>query len=527
MNRDPEPGLSVAPPTILVVDDEAAIREMLVEFLGLQGYRVTEAEDGQRALRQILETRVDLVLTDMKMPGMGGIELLAELSRFRSPPTTILMTGYGTVDTAIAAMKSGAYDYIIKPFKLKEVSVTINRALEKTRLERENLKLRGTTSLYHLSEAATSSEGLDNLFEIYCEVCLDELQADLVLLLMESQVPGEFGLTSFYCRNPIPGGALTELSSTLDLARIMVPFLAKQPLIVHDGDVFAYLPEDFLPAPYSLLGLPVRLSGGHVAGITLALSTDPLHRFHEGHRKMGAVLAAKVAYAVEKTKLYGQIGDHRRQTLEGLANILMAKDAYIRYHSESVARLSRMICGQLALDDRTTDTIHYGGLLHDVGKIGIRLDKLQSPGRLSTEDVDAMRQHPDLARFILEPLNVLEEVKPIVYHHHERWDGRGYPGGLRGDEIPLGARVVAVADAYDAITSKRVYVEDSTHETALAEIRRNAGTQFDPDIVKAFLRGIDGFRAEYGDLHDRVDELDISAPEITITTGTYRPPDDD
>ena len=98
---------------------------------------------------------------------------------------------------------------------------------------------------------------------------------------------------------------------------------------------------------------------------------------------------------------------------------------------------------------------------------------------------------------------------------------------LRGDEIPLGARVVAVADAYDAITSKRVYVEDSTHETALAEIRRNAGTQFDPDIVKAFLRGIDGFRAEYGDLHDRVDELDISAPEITITTGTYRPPDDD
>ena len=97
----------------------------------------------------------------------------------------------------------------------------------------------------------------------------------------------------------------------------------------------------------------------------------------------------------------------------------------------------------------------------------------------------------------------------------------------RGEEIPLGARVVAVADAYDAITSKRIYVEDSTHETALTEIRRNAGSQFDPRVVEAFLRGIGDFRDEYGDLHERVDQLDISAPEITITTGAYRPSDDD
>ncbi len=526
MTREPAQEPTPPPPTILVVDDEEAIREMLSEFLSLQGYRVFEARDGQHALRQIREGRIDLVLTDMKMPALGGIELLGELARLRSPPTTILMTGYGTVDTAIAAMKHGAYDYIIKPFKLREVAATITRALEKTRLERENLKLRGTTSLYHLSEAATSADSLDNLFEIYSEVCLDELQADLVLLLMESPIPGEYGLASFYCRNPIPEEVLADLAGTLDLARIMVPFLSDTPLIVHDDDVFAYLPEDFVPVPTSLLGLPLRLEGGHVAGFTLALSTDPLHRFQEGHRKMGSILAAKVAYAVEKTRLYGQIGDHRRQTLEGLANILMAKDAYIRYHSEAVARISRMICVQMGLDARTTETIHYGGLLHDVGKIGIRLDKLHSPGRLSTEDVDVMRQHPDLAKFILEPLGVLEEVKPIVYHHHERWDGRGYPGGLRGDEIPLGARVVAVADAYDAITSKRVYVKDTSHRTAIDEIGSNAGAQFDPAVVDAFLRGIEGFREEYGNLHENVDEMEISTPTITTTTRMYLPDDD-
>jgi len=513
------------PPTVLVVDDEDAIREMLNEFLSLQGFKVLEAPDGRRALDMLRQARVDLVLTDMKMPTMGGIELLGELARLRTPPTTLLMTGYGTVDSAIAAMKHGAYDYLIKPFKLKEVAATIQRALEKTRLEQENLKLRGTTSLYHLSEAATSSDSLDNLFEIYCEVCLDELQADVVLLLMESPIPGEYGLASFYCRNPIPEEELSELAAGIDLARIMVPFLGGEPLLVHDDDVYAYLPEDFVPSPYSLLGLPLRLASGHVAGITLALSTDPLHRFQEGHRKMGSVLASKVAYAVEKTQLYGQIGDHRRQTLEGLANILMAKDAYIRYHSEAVARLSQMICEEMGLDERTTETVHYGGLLHDVGKIGIRLDKLHSPGRLSTEDVDVMRQHPDLAKFILEPLNVLEEVKPIVYHHHERWDGRGYPGGLLGEEIPLGARVVAVADAYDAITSKRIYVQDTSHETAVAEIQGHAGSQFDPAVVEAFLRGIEAFRDEHGDFHDRVDEMEISTP--TITTSSYKAIEDD
>ena len=511
------PEATSVPPTILVVDDESPIRDMLREFLSLSGYRVRAAADGREALERIREDgRIELVLTDMKMPQMGGIELLGELASLRSPPTTILMTGYGTVDTAIAAMKHGAYDYIIKPFKLKEVAATITRALEKSRLERENLKLRGTTSLYHLSEAATSSDSLDNLFEIYTEVCLDELQADLILLLMESPVPGEYGLAAFYCRNPIPQEQLDRVAASLDLARIMVSFLADEPLIVHDGDVSAYLPEGLQPVPCSLLGLPLRLAGGHVAGFTLALSTDPLHRFHEGHRKLCSVLANKVAYAVEKTRLYGQIGDHRRQTLEGLANILMAKDAYIRYHSESVARLSRMICESMGLDALTSDWIHYGGLLHDVGKIGIGLDKLRATGRLSRDDVDVMRQHPDLAKFILEPLNVLGEVKPIVYHHHERWDGRGYPGGLRGEEIPLGARVVAGADAYDAITSKRVYVKDTSHETAVAEIRRNSGTQFDPGVVDAFMRGIDAFREEYGNLHERVDEMDISRPDLRI-----------
>jgi len=522
MNMDAYPDPTA--PRILVVDDEEPIREMLQDFLESQGYIVRLAKDGRQALDVVRRERLDLLLTDMKMPQIGGIELLGEVSRLRSPPTTILMTGYGTVDTAIAAMKQGAYDYIIKPFKLRDVAATLTRALEKARLERENLKLRGTTSLYHLSEAVTSSESLESLFEIFTEVCLDELQADLVLLLMESQVPGEYGLASFYARHPLPEEVVHEAVQSLDLARMMVPFVQDEPLIAHDDDVSVFLAEDFLPVVQSFLGIPLRIADQHVAGVTVALSFDPVHRFAEGHRKMAAVLASKVAYAVEKTKLYGQIGDHRRKTLASLANILMAKDAYIRHHSESVARLTRMICDELDLDAATIEWICYGGLLHDVGKIGIRLDKLYAPGRLSMEDYDVMKQHPDLARFILEPLDILEEVKPVVYHHHERWDGRGYPAGLKGDDIPFGARIVAVADAYDAITSNRVYVRDSTHDNAVAEIKRNAGSQFDPRIVEAFLTGIESYRTDHGDYHLDLDRHGIPRPEITIEPGSGETP---
>ncbi len=506
MSAESRPKGAPPAPRVLVVDDEAPIRQMLTDFLSLQGYKVQTAENGHVALQALQRSRVDLVLTDMKMPEMGGIELLGELSQLRAPPTTILMTGYGTVDTAIAAMKSGAYDYIIKPFKLKEVAATITRALEKARLERENLKLRGTVSLYHLSEAVSAGESLDNLFEIFTEISLDELQADLVMLMMErNDQPGEFGMASFYSRNPITEEQVEEVADAIDLARVMVPFVSEEPLLVHDEDVGAYVRGAADRAMNSLLGIPLRLNGGHVVGFTLALSTDPLYQFEEGHRKLGLVLANKVAYAVEKTKLYGQIGDHRKQTLEGLANILMAKDAYIRYHSESVARLTRMICERMELDAEMTEWITYGGLLHDVGKIGIRLDQLHATGKLTAEEYDLMKQHPTLARYILEPLQIIDEVKPVVYYHHERYDGRGYPTGLKGEDIPLGARIVAVADAYDAITSKRVYVKDTSHETAVAELRRNAGTQFDPDVVEAFLRGIDAYRAEFGDYHERLD----------------------
>src|SRR5215813_12137046 len=140
-------------PSILVVDDEQVIREILADFLTMEGINVRTAKDGQAALSEVSRTHFDLVLSDLKMPNMGGIELLEEISRHAPNIITIIMTGFGTVETAIDAMKRGAYDYIMKPFKMEEVVHTVRRGLERRKLQAENLRLKEALSLYKVSEA--------------------------------------------------------------------------------------------------------------------------------------------------------------------------------------------------------------------------------------------------------------------------------------------------------------------------------------------------------------------------------------
>ncbi len=503
---------------ILVVDDELPIREMLREYLSYQGYLVEVAGDGREAIATLRAGRYDLVLTDMKMPTQGGLELLAEIGQLRTPVTTILMTGYGTVDTAISAMKSGAYDYILKPFKLKDVAATLSRALEKVRLERENLSLKSTLSLYHLSEATTTCDSLDQLFEIYTEASQEELRADLVLHYMAGTDGEGFGIASFFSATPWGEADLYRFAESLDLPTLLLRFAAREPLLESDGGDSWFAVSPPLPIT-SLVAVPISLGTGEVVGATVALSFDVAHRFSEGHRKVALLFAGKIAHAVETTRLYGELVRNRRRTLTGLANVLMTKDPYIRHHSESVRRLTAATCAAMGLPVDQTDAISQGALLHDIGKVGIRLDKLHQKEKLTAEDYKMFQAHPDTARFILEPLTFLADITPVVYHHHERWDGRGYPSGLKGEEIPLGARIVAVCDAYDAITSKRVYVRDTSHDTALSELKRNAGTQFDPQVVAAFCAMIDQYRIQEGDYHTRVAQEAADGGEVSGAGG--------
>src|SRR4051812_17932183 len=172
--------LSEDRPRILVVDDEKVIRDMLADFLGMEGYVVRTAEDGTSALGELEKGHYDLVISDLKMPRMGGIQLLDAIGKTAPDALTVIMTGFGTVETAIDAMKRGAYDYVLKPFKLDEVVHVVQRGIEKQRMTAENLRLREALSLYKVSEAIAASLSLDQVLETLADSCLSEVRGDLV-----------------------------------------------------------------------------------------------------------------------------------------------------------------------------------------------------------------------------------------------------------------------------------------------------------------------------------------------------------
>ena len=160
-------------PRILVVDDEKVIRDMLADFLGMEGYVVRTAEDGSSALGELTRSHFDLVISDLKMPKMGGIALLDEITKAAPDAITVIMTGFGTVETAIDAMKRGAYDYVLKPFKIEDVVRMLQRGLDRQRLQQENLRLREALSIYRISEAVATSMKLDHILDLIVQTTLD------------------------------------------------------------------------------------------------------------------------------------------------------------------------------------------------------------------------------------------------------------------------------------------------------------------------------------------------------------------
>ncbi len=186
-------------------------------------------------------------------------------------------------------------------------------------------------------------------------------------------------------------------------------------------------------------------------------------------------------------KSYMDVRQIYLDTLEALASTLDAKDKYTRGHSERVAKYAVQIARELKLPEDQVETIEHVALLHDIGKIGVSAELLNRKGQLSASEFDLIKLHPVIGANILKEIHDLGSATEYVRYHHEKYDGSGYPDGLKGDNIPLGARIITLADSFDAMTSDRSYRKKMNWEEALEEVKRSAGTHFDPQIVKAFL----------------------------------------
>ncbi|MBI5302246.1 MAG: GAF domain-containing protein [Chloroflexi bacterium] len=229
---------------------------------------------------------------------------------------------------------------------------------------------------------------------------------------------------------------------------------------------------------------------GHALGVLMLGEMRRAERepFTADKRRLAHSIADQAANAVRRAQLFAELERSYLQTVLALANAVEAKDTYTADHAQRLAQMGLAVGRELGMTARELEDLHYGAILHDIGKIGVPDDVLGKSSKLDAEEWKLMRQHPAIGARILEPVPRLAGAARLVRHHHERYDGKGYPDGLAGDAIPLGARILTVVDSYSAILDERVYKAARSHQDAVAELHRCAGTQFDPRVVEIFLR---------------------------------------
>jgi response regulator RpfG family c-di-GMP phosphodiesterase len=492
---------------ILVVDDERVIREILAEFLSLEGFSVNTVEDGEKALTELRLHPYDLLITDLKMPRLSGLQLLEKIEAERLGVLTVLMTGFGTVETAIEAMKKGAYDYLLKPFKVEEVIHVVERALYRQRLQAENIRLREALTIYKVSEAIALSHDIDRILDVVLRAAIDEVKADVATLHLLDPRTGNYEERVRLVAND--GHAPSGLPSPA-FSLLTEQFSAGVPILAHGGKASRFFTESSPAAELaSFVAVPLQVRG-RMVGVLNVFSFTAGKKFDEGHRKMLAVLASRAASAIENARLYDDLRATNadlvsanqsleevfQQTVAGFAQALEESDMYTRGHSERVAVYSEVLARGLTMPEAEVRRIVQAGVMHDVGKIGVRYDMLNKPGKLTPEEIQVFRQHPEKGKRILEPVPCLHGLIDGCWCHHEFWDGGGYPRGLSGHNIPVVGRIVSIADAYDAMTSDRAYRRALSHEVAVGEIERCAGTQFDPELADAFVKLIEAWRTQ-------------------------------
>ncbi len=280
-----------------------------------------------------------------------------------------------------------------------------------------------------------------------------------------------------------------EFDAQSDLVRLLI---STRKVVLRSKIESTYTSSDYailhaeIDSLKAIIAIPIFIKNS-LKGILLLGEKLSEELYSKEDINMLTTLADEAGIAIENAQLYGDLKRTYLETVQALAQAIEASDEYTRGHSDRVTKLAIQIARQLRISRTDIDTLKFAGILHDVGKIGIIKEVLNKPGRLNEAEFNIIRMHPALGEEIIAPVAFLSPIKPIVRHHHERFDGRGYPDGLKGENIPYLSRIIAVADTYDAMTSERPYRPALSTEIALAEIRNCSGTQLDPEIVKAFL----------------------------------------
>ncbi|MGD8995955.1 MAG: HD-GYP domain-containing protein [Syntrophobacterales bacterium] len=315
------------------------------------------------------------------------------------------------------------------------------------------------------------------------EELLDTMRTDMAF----AKLPERPEYNALVCTQKIPE-KIRDHDEFIDLLVDSIPLnspsLEEDYFIVNDSSATPGF-SDLAPTPYRFLAVKMQHNGNFYGWMGL-VSFNLKEIFRRSELRLLDSMAEQIAVVITNSDLYRDLERFVINMVKSLVFAIEAKDDYTRGHSERVCRYSLLMAEKLGLDEERKKILQWSSILHDSGKIGIPESILNKPWRLKDEEYQIIKNHPMKGHTILEPLEQLASSLPGMLHHHERYDGKGYPHGLKGKKIPLEARIIAVADTFDAITSSRAYRPAKTPEEALKEIEKVAGTQLDPDLVEVF-----------------------------------------
>ncbi len=341
------------------------------------------------------------------------------------------------------------------------------------------------TVLYNISKVASSSLDLDKTLGIILESAVKVTDATSGFIMLDNQEAEGHVNLELKASLGIPSGAKGEGIISKEIADsvaenggplLLIGDIARLGFIQRQGF------KDAIYAPISLAEKTIGIIG---------LIDKQVGTFAKKDLQLVLTLANQASGVINTARLFADLQESYFSTIKALAAAIDAKDPYTRGHSSRVAGYSELIATHLDCSSDERRAIKIAAYLHDIGKIGIEEQILVKPGDLTQKEREIVRDHPNISARILASVAFLKETVPMVSGHHEWFDGRGYPRGLVGAEIPLGARVIAVADSFDAMTSDRPYRKALRHEEALEELLAMAGTQFDAGIVKVFVGNLD------------------------------------
>ncbi len=468
-------------PSVLVVDDSNLLRGILKEELEAEGYEVHLAADGARGYEMALDLRPDLILLDVGLPELDGYALCRRIKEDPAVGETpvLILSSRNELKDKMAGFEAGADDYMSKPFFTKELLARMRTTLR----NRESLASSRRLSQYYLEmlfsigSAITSPFKLDDEIEIILRQALVAVGAprgSILLLDPEQNVLEVKGALGYVGDEGPKVGERHRISEKLPL---LDPAEADAPMGIR-----MYEDRD-----RSRFFVPMVAKERLIGGIEIELA-DSARAMRANDQKLLYALASQAAIFIENARLERDVRSMFLSVIVSMAGAVDAKDAYTHGHSLRVARMSLIVAQELGLSREEREPLLLSAILHDVGKIAVPDNILKKPERLNREEFEIMKGHPEAGAKLLQHIKPLANVIPGILHHHEYWNGAGYPHGLAGEAIPLQGRIIHIGDAFDAMTTDRIYRRKVSVADAMEEIGRFSGTQFDPSLTSLALK---------------------------------------